>query len=280
MRVNSTLPAPMNATLTTARQCSIQSFRTSFEQDLPRSAQICHNLAPGRLDSRACTCAMMSDNGRSCNHRALLGPARRVEARDERHHWLALRPGVLAIALGLAGCGSDAQRRVRSAGGPISIWEGCTGVGGQDVRAPGRASTSKQNPGTKVNSLFVNNDNTLQKVLTAVRGGSPPDIAYLYGSWAPNVAQIPQVVNLTQLVQPARRELERLLGRRAGRGHRQRQGHRHPRAGGQPRRGLQQEAVRPGPPQPRPARAGPGSSSWPTPRSSPTRQRSSSAPRM
>ena len=55
-------------------------------------------------------------------------------------------------------------------------------------------------PGEKVNTLFVNNDNTLQKVLTAVRGGSPPDIAYLYGSWAPNVAQIPQVVNLTQVV--------------------------------------------------------------------------------
>ena len=51
-----------------------------------------------------------------------------------------------------------------------------------------------------MNTLYVNNDNTLQKVLTAVRGGSPPDIAYLYGSWAPNVAQIPQVVNLTQVV--------------------------------------------------------------------------------
>ena len=59
----------------------------------------------------------------------------------------------------------------------------------------------KQNPGTTVSSLYVNNDNTLQKVLTAVRGGSPPDIAYLYGSWAPNVAQIPQVVNLTKVVQ-------------------------------------------------------------------------------
>ena len=47
----------------------------------------------------------------------------------------------------------------------------------------------------------MNNDDTLQKVLTAVRGGSPPDIAYLYGSWAPNVAQIPQVVNLTKVVQ-------------------------------------------------------------------------------
>jgi multiple sugar transport system substrate-binding protein len=60
---------------------------------------------------------------------------------------------------------------------------------------------NKQHPGTTVTSLFVNNDNSLEKVLTAVRGGSPPDIAYLYGSWAPNVAQIPQVVNLTKVVQ-------------------------------------------------------------------------------
>ena len=52
-------------------------------------------------------------------------------------------------------------------------------------------------------SLYVNNDDTLQKVLTAVKGGSPPDIAYLYGSWAPNVAQIPQVVDLTKVVQQA-----------------------------------------------------------------------------
>ncbi len=37
-------------------------------------------------------------------------------------------------------------------------------------------------------------------MLTALRGGTPPDIAYLYGSWAPNVAKIPQVVNLTNVV--------------------------------------------------------------------------------
>ena len=36
-----------------------------------------------------------------------------------------------------------------------------------------------------------------------MKGGSPPDIAYLYGSWAPNVAQIPQVVDLTQAVKQA-----------------------------------------------------------------------------
>lgn len=36
-------------------------------------------------------------------------------------------------------------------------------------------------PGQQISTLYVNSDNTLQNVLTAVRGGSPPGIAYLYG---------------------------------------------------------------------------------------------------
>jgi multiple sugar transport system substrate-binding protein len=39
---------------------------------------------------------------------------------------------------------------------------------------------------------------TLQKVLAAIAGGKPPDISYLYGSWAANIATSPAVVNLTQ----------------------------------------------------------------------------------
>jgi multiple sugar transport system substrate-binding protein len=116
-----------------------------------------------------------------------------------RSHWLRLAAACCVTALGLTACGSDASSN--SGGGTsISIWEGWTG-------AEAKTFThlvgvyQKQNPGTTVSSLYVNNDNTLTKVLTAVRGGSPPDIAYLYGSWAPNVAQIPQVVNLTKVVQ-------------------------------------------------------------------------------
>ncbi len=104
------------------------------------------------------------------------------------------------IALGLAACGSDASSGGSGGGTSISIWEGWTGAEAKTF-AHLVGVYQKQNPGTTVNSLYVNNDNTLQKVLTAVRGGSPPDIAYLYGSWAPNVAQIPQVVNLTKVVQ-------------------------------------------------------------------------------
>jgi len=107
--------------------------------------------------------------------------------------------GLTALALGLAACGTDSNSGGGGGGSTISIWEGWTGA---EAKTFAHLVTEYQNqhPGQKVSSLYVNNDNTLQKVLTAVRGGSPPDIAYLYGSWAPNVAQIPQVVNLTPVI--------------------------------------------------------------------------------
>jgi len=110
--------------------------------------------------------------------------------------------GLLAVLTGatvLAACGTDSTSSGGGGGTTIQIWEGYT-----QVEAKAFAHLVSQyeatHPGQKVNTLYVNSDNTLQKVLTAVRGGSPPDIAYLYGSWAPNVAEIPSVVNLTQVV--------------------------------------------------------------------------------
>jgi multiple sugar transport system substrate-binding protein len=107
--------------------------------------------------------------------------------------------GAVIIALAGCGTGSGGGSNGNSASGPIQIWEGYTDVQGKAF-AHLVAQYEKQT-GQKVSTLYVNSDNTLQKVLTAVRGGSPPDIAYLYGSWAPNVAQIPQVVDLTKAVQ-------------------------------------------------------------------------------
>jgi len=111
--------------------------------------------------------------------------------------------GLLTVLTGaavLAGCGTDSTSSGGGGGGTtIQIWEGYTQV---EAKAFAHlvSEYEAQHPGQKVSTLYVNSDNTLQKVLTAVRGGSPPDIAYLYGSWAPNVAQIPQVVDLTQVV--------------------------------------------------------------------------------
>ncbi|HEX5189357.1 MAG TPA: ABC transporter substrate-binding protein [Streptosporangiaceae bacterium] len=115
----------------------------------------------------------------------------------------ALRPALRAVlacalaGLGIAACGTGSGGS--GSGKSISIWEGYTGAEQREFTKLVK-QYEKAND-VKVNVLYVNNDNTLQKVLTAVRGGTQPDIAYLYGSWAPNVAKIPQVVNLTKAVQ-------------------------------------------------------------------------------
>jgi multiple sugar transport system substrate-binding protein len=120
---------------------------------------------------------------------------------------LAVLTAALAVGAGvLAGCGTDANSSSASSGSgtgaassAIQVWEGYTGP---DATAFAKlvSEYEAQHPGQKVSTLFVNNDDTLTKVLTAVKGGSPPDIAYLYGSWAPQVAEISQVVDLTQTV--------------------------------------------------------------------------------
>jgi multiple sugar transport system substrate-binding protein len=115
-------------------------------------------------------------------------------------HRLRILSALTACALavvGLAACGAGSGGS--GSGKSISIWEGWTGAEAKEYSHL-VSVYEKAHPGVKVTSLYVNNDNTLQKVLTAVRGGNQPDIAYLYGSWAPNVARIPQVVNLTKVV--------------------------------------------------------------------------------
>ncbi|HUD39002.1 MAG TPA: ABC transporter substrate-binding protein [Streptosporangiaceae bacterium] len=103
----------------------------------------------------------------------------------------------MTAAAALAACGSGAA--TSGSGKSIQIWEGYTGA---EAKAFAHlvAEYDKAHSGVTVSSLFVNNDYTLQKVQTAVAGGNPPDIAYLYGSWAPNVAKISSVVTLTNVV--------------------------------------------------------------------------------
>jgi len=111
--------------------------------------------------------------------------------------WLSATTASALLVVGLAACGTGSGG---SASGSLQIWEGYTGVEATVFKHL-LSEWNKAHPSEKVTSLFVNNDNSLPKLLTAVKGGSQPDIAYVYGSWAPNVAQIPQVVNLTKVVQ-------------------------------------------------------------------------------
>jgi multiple sugar transport system substrate-binding protein len=114
-----------------------------------------------------------------------------------RSSWLSATMASALLAVGLAACGTGSGG---SASGNLQIWEGYTSTEGRAF-AHLLSEWNKAHPSEKVTSLFVNNDNSLPKLLTAVKGGSQPDIAYVYGSWAPNVAQIPQVVNLSKVVQ-------------------------------------------------------------------------------
>jgi multiple sugar transport system substrate-binding protein len=101
------------------------------------------------------------------------------------------------LAFGLAACGSGTPN---STAGGLQIWEGYQATEGKAF-AHLLGQWNKAHPTEKVTSYYVNNDDSLPKLLTAVKGGSQPDIAYVFGSWAPNVEQIPQVVNLTKVVQ-------------------------------------------------------------------------------
>jgi multiple sugar transport system substrate-binding protein len=115
-----------------------------------------------------------------------------------RAHRLSSVMALVLLAFGLTACGTGSGGS--SSSGNLQIWEGYTGAEASAFKHV-VAEWNKSHPSEKVTSFFVNNDNSLPKLLTAVKGGSQPDIAYVYGSWAPNIAQIPQVVNLTKVVQ-------------------------------------------------------------------------------
>ena len=144
---------------------------------------------------------------------------------------------VVAAALMLAACGgssssssSGSSSGSASSGGHVNItlWHGYTDVEATSIKALVKQFNATHPNITVTAQFYGNADYALQKVLAAVAGGKPPDIAYLYGSWAANIATNPSTVDLSSVHQVAVVELERLLAGGAQRDHRQRQGDRHP----------------------------------------------------
>ncbi|MGZ4171107.1 MAG: extracellular solute-binding protein, partial [Solirubrobacteraceae bacterium] len=117
---------------------------------------------------------------------------------------------LIAATLALSACGgtsSNNSSSSKSSGGgtsaghtTVTLWEGYTEVEANSIKALA-AEFNKTHPNITVNVQFYgNNDYALQKVLAAIAGGKPPDISYLYGSWAPNIATNPGVVSLNKLI--------------------------------------------------------------------------------
>jgi multiple sugar transport system substrate-binding protein len=110
-----------------------------------------------------------------------------------------LIPLVLALVALSAACGGSSSG---SSSGPVKIvmWHGF-----EDVEAKAmKSEVAKFNATHKdihVDLQYAGNtDYALRKVLVAIRAGSYPDIAYLYGSWAANIANSPKTVDLSPLI--------------------------------------------------------------------------------
>ena len=108
---------------------------------------------------------------------------------------------LLAVALTVlvAGCGGGSDS---SSGGKTNIvlWHGYIDVEGKALTAAAKRFNATHPKIHVTVQNYGNADYALNKVLTAIRGGSYPDIVYLYGSWAANMARTPKAVDLAPLI--------------------------------------------------------------------------------
>src|SRR6188472_2679384 len=105
----------------------------------------------------------------------------------------------LVAAVIASGCGGSGSS---SSGGRVNIvlWHGYVDVEGKALTdAANRFNATHPKIHVTVQN-YGNADYALQKVLTAIRGGAEPDIAYLYGSWAANIARSPTAVDLSSRI--------------------------------------------------------------------------------
>ena len=110
---------------------------------------------------------------------------------------LALLPSRSPSSSPAAAVGSDS-----SSGGKTNIvlWHGYVDVEGKALTAAAKRFNATHPKIHVTVQNYGNADYALNKVLTAIRGGSYPDIVYLYGSWAANMARTPKAVDLAPLI--------------------------------------------------------------------------------
>jgi multiple sugar transport system substrate-binding protein len=100
---------------------------------------------------------------------------------------------MLTIAAGCGGSGSDS-------GKDVVLWHGNVDAE-REATDTAVADFNATKPGFKATARYAgSSDNALQKVLTAISASNFPDVVYLYGSWAPNIAKSPKLATVENLV--------------------------------------------------------------------------------
>ena len=115
-----------------------------------------------------------------------------------------MRRSLLLVAASLlvlvAGCGGSGSGSSNGGRVNVVLWHGYIDIEGKAL-ADAAKRFNATHPKIHVTvQNYGNADYALQKVLTAIRGGSYPDIVYLYGSWAANMARTPRAVDLAPLI--------------------------------------------------------------------------------
>jgi multiple sugar transport system substrate-binding protein len=93
--------------------------------------------------------------------------------------------------------GASAPAPVTSGHVNITVWEGYTDAESTAIKKLAAEFNASHPHITVTPQFYGNNDYALQKVLAAIAGGDPPDISYLYGSNAANIASTAKLVPLT-----------------------------------------------------------------------------------
>ena len=110
--------------------------------------------------------------------------------------------GIAALTLAVAGCaGSSAPSPTSTGKVTIQFWHAQTQIDAKVMQQlVAKFNASHPNIVVQASSGGTSTGDLLPKVTTAIAAGTYPDIAYIYGSYAANIAQSGKTVNLADRI--------------------------------------------------------------------------------
>jgi multiple sugar transport system substrate-binding protein len=111
--------------------------------------------------------------------------------------------GIAALTVAVAGCSGSGNSSGNNNSGKVTIqfWTAQTGIDEHVMQRLVKAfNASHPDIVVQENSGGTSTGDLLPKVTTAIAAGTAPDVAYIYGSYAANIAQSGKTVNLASQI--------------------------------------------------------------------------------